>query len=58
MYSKALPATTYEELEQGFRVNKMNTYLIACVSGLHWVTASLAETLVYRRKRSSRAPSL
>jgi len=58
VYSKALPTTTYEELEQGFRVNNMNTYLIASVSGLYWITAGSADSHFYRRKRSCRAPSL
>ncbi len=58
VYSKALPTTTYEELEQGFRVNGMNTYLIASVSGLDWVTAVSTDSYVNRRKRSCRALSL
>lgn len=32
MYSKAAPDATYEELEQAFRLNNLNTYLIATVS--------------------------
>ena len=34
VYSKAIPQTTYEQLERAFRTNNMNTYLIAFVSGL------------------------
>jgi len=32
VYSKAAPDATYEELEQAFRLNNLNTYLIATVS--------------------------
>ena len=33
VYAKAVPGTTYDQLERSFRLHSFNTYLIAYVSG-------------------------
>lgn len=55
VYTKAVPATTYAQLEKSFRVNKMRYHLIAQVRAFQACIPNLWESLMgwlhHRRKK-------